>query len=286
MRQSKKVTALLFLIFLVGLALVLYPSFSDYWNSMHQSREIASYAEITASISSEEYAEMWEAARAYNETLVENTGSYELTPEQEELYGTLLNPTGNGIMGYVEVPSVDIQLPVYHGTGEVELQRGAGHIVWTSLPVGGESTHSVLSSHRGLPAARLFTDLDKLMVGDVFLLQMLDQTLTYEVDQINIVLPENAESLFISPGKDYCTLVTCTPYGINTHRLLLRGHRIENAEGKTVRIVSEAIQIKPMVIAPLLALPMLLGLFVALMLEDTAGSKRAQRDDSRESLAP
>ena len=281
MRQSKKVTALLFLIFLIGLALVAYPSFSDYWNSMHQSREIASYAQVTASISSEEYAEMWEAARAYNEMLVENTGSYELTPEQEELYGTLLNPTGNGIMGYVEVPSVDIQLPVYHGTGEVELQRGAGHIVWSSLPVGGESTHSVLSSHRGLPSARLFTDLDKVLVGDVILLHVLDRKLTYEVDQIVTVLPDNVEELGISAAADYCTLVTCTPYGVNTHRLLVRGHRVPNPEELEVpRVVSEAIQLKPIVVAPVLAAPMLLALFIVMMAESTIREKQRRKQNS------
>ena len=281
MRQSKWITVLLFIILLAGIALLLYPSFSEYWNSMHQSREISSYAETASNISPEEFARMWAAAEEYNRALSERGGVQELSEEQQEWYRELLNLTSTGIMGYVEVPAVKIELPLYHGTGDVELQRGAGHIEWSSLPVGGESTHSVLSSHRGLPSARLFTDLDKVLVGDVILLHVLDRKLTYEVDQIVTVLPDNVEELGISAAADYCTLVTCTPYGVNTHRLLVRGHRVPNPEELEVpRVVSEAIQLKPIVVAPVLAAPMLLALFIVMMAESTIREKQRRKQNS------
>ena len=281
MRQSKWITVLLFIILLAGLSLLLYPSFSAYWNSMHQSREIASYAEVAAGYSQEEFQKMWDAAVEYNRALAARGGVQLLSEEQLEEYMSLLNLAAGGIMGYVEVPSVKIELPMYHGTGDVELQRGVGHIDWSSLPVGGESSHSVLSSHRGLPSARLFTDLDKVLVGDVILLHVLDRKLTYEVDQIVTVLPDNVEELGISAAADYCTLVTCTPYGVNTHRLLVRGHRVPNPEELEVpRVVSEAIQLKPIVVAPVLAAPMLLALFIVMMAESTIREKQRRKQNS------
>ena len=175
--------------------------------------------------------------------------------------------SGLGIMGYIDIPGIDCSLPIYHGTEESVLQIAVGHLEWSSLPVGGESTHCVLSGHRGLPSAKLFTNLDKLQAGDIFLLRVLDEVLTYEVDQILIVEPQETGALRIEKGKDYCTLVTCTPYGINTHRLLVRGHRIDNIEeAKTVRVTADAIQIEPLLVAPVVAIPILLLLMILLLL--------------------
>lgn len=264
--KSRLSTLLLLLIFFVGLALLLYPSVSDYWNSLHQSRAIANYAAEVAQLDNSLYAEMREAAVAYNATLSGRENRY--APSDEELveYAALLDPSGSGIMGYIEIPSINCALPIYHGTAESVLQIAVGHIVGTSLPVGGEDTHCVVSGHRGLPSARLFTDLDQLAEGDIFMLRVLDETLTYEVDQILIVLPHEIESLAITPGEDYCTLVTCTPYGINSHRLLVRGHRIDNLpEARAVRVTADAVQIDPLIIAPIVAAPLLLILLVYLL---------------------
>ena len=170
-------------------------------------------------------------------------------------------------MGYIEIPEIDVSLPIYHGTEDPVLQVAIGHLEWTSLPVGGESTHCVLSGHRGLPSAKLFTDLDRLVVGDRFRLGVLDQVLTYEVDQILIVEPQDTEALLIEEGKDLCTLVTCTPYSINTHRLLVRGHRVETEkDAKNVRVTSDAIQIEPYLVAPVVAAPILLVLLLGLLI--------------------
>ena len=265
-KKGKFITIFLFLILLVGLSLLLYPTVSDYWNSFHQSRAIASYAEQVAQLDENQYDEIWSAAADYNASLAERSNAYILSDEQKAAYEQLLNVSGTGIMGYIEIPSIDCSLPIYHGTDEGVLQIAVGHLEWTSLPVGGAGSHCVLSGHRGLPSARLFTDLDKLAVGDVFMLRVLDEVLTYEVDQILIVEPQDTDALQIEPGQDYCTLVTCTPYGINTHRLLVRGHRIENLEqAKTVHVTADAVQIEPMIVAPIVSIPMLLVLFAVLM---------------------
>ena len=261
------ITILLVLIFLLGLSLLLYPAVSDYWNSKHQTRAIAVYSEEVSGLDEDQYQALWEAAAAYNASLLERDNAYLLTEEQKAAYEQLLNVSGLGIMGYIEIPSIDCSLPIYHGTEESVLQIAIGHLEWTSLPVGGESTHCVLSGHRGLPSAKLFTNLDKLQEGDVFLLRVLDEVLTYEVDQILIVEPQETGALRIVEGEDYCTLVTCTPYGINTHRLLVRGHRIENApEARLVRVTVDAVQIEPLLVAPIVALPMLLMLLILLLL--------------------
>ena len=261
------ITILLVLIFLLGLSLLLYPAVSDYWNSQHQTRAIAVYSEEVSGLDEDQYQALWEAAAAYNASLLERNNAYLLTEEQKAAYEQLLNVSGLGIMGYIEIPSIDCSLPIYHGTEESVLQIAIGHLEWTSLPVGGESTHCVLSGHRGLPSAKLFTNLDKLQEGDVFLLRVLDEVLTYEVDQILIVEPQETGALRIVEGEDYCTLVTCTPYGINTHRLLVRGHRIENApEARLVRVTADAVQIEPLLVAPIVALPMLLMLLILLLL--------------------
>lgn len=268
--KNKLTTFLLFLVFMAGLSLLLYPTVSDYWNSFTQSRAIASYAEEVAAMDSDQYDAIWNDAVAYNATLVDRHNAYLLSEEQTIAYDKLLNLSGNGIMGYVEIPSIGCSLPIYHGTAESVLQIAAGHIEWTSLPVGGESTHTVISGHRGLPSAKLFTDLDDLVEGDIFMLRVLDEILTYEVDKISIVDPDDTENLLITPGMDYCTLVTCTPYGINTHRLLVRGHRIENLEAsKTIRITADAIQIDPMIVAPIALVPILLLFMLVLLLSDS-----------------
>lgn len=268
MRYIKKnfSTILLLIVFFIGLSLLLYPSVSDYWNSMHQSRAIASYAGEVAQLDAQRYDALWEAARGYNAALAGRSNTYLLTEEQKAQYEALLDVAGLGVMGYVEVPSIKCALPIYHGTDEAVLQIAVGHLEWSSLPVGGESTHCVLSGHRGLPSARLFTDLDKLVEGDIFLLRVLDEVLTYEVDQIRIVEPQEVDDLGITAGEDLCTLVTCTPYGINTHRLLVRGHRVENrADAAGVRVTADAILLDPLLTAPLAAVPMVLLLVLWVM---------------------
>ena len=266
-KKGNYITLLLFLILLAGLSLLLYPSVSDYWNSLHQTRAIATYAEEVANLNQDQYDEIWAAAESYNASLTNRVNAYQLSDAQKEEYQQLLNVSGLGVMGYIEIPEIDVSLPIYHGTEDPVLQVAVGHLEWTSLPVGGESTHCVLSGHRGLPSAKLFTNLDKLREGDTFLLRVLDEILTYEVDQILIVEPQDTAALEIVEGQDYCTLVTCTPYGINTHRLLVRGHRIDNIEeGKTMRVTADAVQLEPMLVAPVVAIPMLLILLILLLL--------------------
>ena len=266
-KTSNLITVILILILLVGLSLLLYPTASDYWNSFHQSRAIATYAEEVTNLDDDQYTELWESAKAYNTALAESETKYILSEEERAEYESLLNISGTGIMGYVEIPGIACSLPIYHGTDDAALQIAAGHLEWTSLPTGGESTHCVISGHRGLPSAKLFTDLDRLEEGDVFMLCVLDEVLTYEVDQILIVEPQDTTALQIVPGEDYCTLVTCTPYGINTHRLLVRGHRIENIkEARATVVVADATQIEPLVVAPIVAIPMLLVLVIILLL--------------------
>ncbi len=273
--KNHAVTIALFLIFLAGLSLLLYPTLSDYWNSFHQSKAISSYAEEVASIDEDKYAELWAAAEQYNQSLLSRSNTYLLNDDQKTEYEALLNLTGSGVMGYVEIPSIHCTLPIYHGTEDSVLSIAVGHLEWTSLPVGGESTHSVLSGHRGLPSAKLFTDLDKLIEGDIFILRILDEILTYQVDKISIVEPQQTEGLMIVEGKDYCTLVTCTPYGVNTHRLLVRGHRIENIEeSKVIRVTADAVQIDPMIVAPIALIPILIiFMFILLVSDNTQSTK-------------
>ena len=272
MKKSVVSTVILILVFFLGLSLVLYPSVSDYWNSLHQSRAIATYAEEVSNLDTDRYEQLWAEAVDYNRTLRDRDNAFLLSETQKAAYDSLLNVGGNGVMGYIEIPTIGVSLPVYHGTDEGVLQIAVGHIEWTSLPVGGESSHCVISGHRGLPSAKLFTNLDKLVVGDTFLFRVLDETLTYEVDQILIVEPQEVSALTIREGEDLCTLVTCTPYGINTHRLLVRGHRVENAEtARTIRVTADAMQVEPLIVAPMVAAPMLAVLLIWVML---GGGKR------------
>ena len=256
-------TIILVLIFLVGLSLLLYPSVSDYWNSLHQSRAIATYAEAVAQVDDTDYEKMWEDAQRYNETLLNKSDRWNMSDEEWAEYYELLNVSGNGIIGYIEIPQIKVALPLYHGVDEAVLQIAVGHIEGSSLPTGGAGTHCVISGHRGLPSASLFTNLDELVEGDVFMMRVLDETLTYEVDQIRIVEPTDLSSLEIEEGKDLCTLVTCTPYGINSHRLLVRGHRIENLENASnIRVTADAMQIDPVLVAPMVAVPLLILLII------------------------
>ena len=247
---------------LTGLSLLLYPSFSNYWNSFHSSRAISNYNQIVSNMDEEEYRRLLDKAYAYNADLVNRENPYLLPGTMDEQYWEMLNPDGTGVMGFVEIPSIDVEIPVYHTVEERILQKAVGHITWTSLPVGGKSTHCVLSGHRGLPSARLFTDMDKVVVGDVFYLHILSEILEYEVDQILIVGPKDTAELLIVPGEDYCTLVTCTPYGVNTHRILVRGKRVPSENKPKVNVTSEAIQIEPIIVAPVMAIPMLLLLLI------------------------
>ncbi|MDO4312463.1 MAG: class C sortase [Eubacteriales bacterium] len=268
MKRKNLSTVILILIFLVGLSLLLYPTVSDYWNSFHQSKAIAEYTEQVAELDNETYERLWKDAQDYNRTLIGKAGRYDMTEEEQEEYESLLNVSGNGIIGYIEIPSIRCSLPIYHGVDEAVLQIAVGHIAGSSLPVGGKGTHCVLSGHRGLPSAKLFTNLDQLTEGDTFILRVLDETLTYEVDQILIVEPHEMDALEIEEGKDYCTLVTCTPYGINTHRLLVRGHRVANQdEADEARVTADALQIEPVIVAPVMAVPMLLILLIVLLVK-------------------
>ena len=261
--KKNVMTILLVTILLAGVGLLLYPTVSDYWNSFHQSKAVVSYVENVTNIDDEQYEKLWNNAVAYNEKLAENGIQWTLTDEEKEEYNEYLKVDDSGIMAYIDIPVIDCSLPIYHGTDESVLQIAIGHIEGSSLPVGGEGSHCVVSGHRGLPSARIFTDLDKLVEGDIFLIHTLDATLTYEVDQIRIVEPTDLSDLQIEEGKDLCTLVTCTPYGINTHRLLVRGHRIENEEeAEEIRVSADATQVDPVQVAPFVAMPILLLMLI------------------------
>ena len=257
-------TIVLVIILLAGVGILLYPSVSDWWNSMHATRAIASYVTAVEDLSGQEREAMLEAAREYNSRLA-NGVNFTLTDEQRAEYDSLLDITGTGIMGYVQITSIGVNLPVYHSVDEAVLQIAVGHIPGSSLPVGGERTHAILSGHRGLPSAKLFSDLDQIVEGDTFTLNIMDQRITYMVDQIRIVLPEETDELAITDGKDYCTLVTCTPYGINTHRMLVRGKRIDNIIGEVV-VVSEAVRIPNYIVAPAICIPLLFIILLIMLI--------------------
>lgn len=282
-KQSGITTAALILVFLVGLGLILYPSVSDYWNNLHQSRAISSYSEIVAKVDNTEYEKLLEEAREFNEYLINRPHSWELTEEEKEKYYSVLDISGTGIMGYVTIDKIGVKAPIYHGTDESVLQIAIGHMEASSFPIGGPGTHAVISGHRGLASARLFTDIDKLEKGDTFIVNVLDEVMTYEVDQIMIVLPYELDELSIVDGKDYVTLVTCTPYGINTHRLLVRGHRIENAkEVKKIRVSADAVQLEPVTIAPFVAAPILLIFALWVFISPSGSKKKSKKINPKE----
>ena len=288
-KKSHRVSnTILVLILLAGVAIAGYPMFSEYWNSMHQSRAIMGYAERVAELSNDEYVSVWEDALEYNRRLSSDPNPWAMTDEDIDEYERQLNVDGTGNMGFISIPKIDVNLPVYHGTSDAVLQTSIGHIDGTSLPAGSIhpdpdqydkvefASHSVLSGHRGLPSAKLFSDLDAMEEGDVFYLTILDQTLTYQVDKITVILPEDSSELALFPGKDYCTLMTCTPYGINTHRLLVRGVRVENdKELLDVRVTADALKIEPLYVVPFIAGPVLLLMILWVVL--FAGRKKKSR---------
>ncbi len=272
-------TILLVVALLAGVSLLLYPSLSNYWNSLHATQVVSNYAQQVQTMDRSRYETMWNDAVAYNRSLLTRSTDFALTDAQKRQYDALLNVDGTGIMGYLEIPVLEVTLPIYHGTDDSVLQVGAGHIEWSSLPTGGESTHCVLSGHRGLPSAKLFTNLDQLVPGDTFVIRVLDEVMTYEVDQILIVEPTDVSALTVEDGKDLCTLVTCTPYGVNSHRLLVRGHRVENAS-EAIRVTSDAVQIEPLIVAPLVAMPLLLALLILLLLPHSKKKSHGGTDDA------
>lgn len=267
-KQKKGVslsTIILLVILLAGLGVMLYPTVSDYWNSFHQTRAISNYDQVVAELDETDYEALFAEAEAYNEHLRELAAPFSQCEQLSEEYYRVLDVAGNGIIGYVTIDKIGVELPIYHGTSDSVLNVAAGHIEGSSLPIGGESRHSVLSAHRGLPSAKLFTNLDKMEIADTFTITVLNQVLTYEVDQILIVEPDQMEALNVTAGKDYCTLLTCTPYGINTHRLLVRGHRIENVQGSIV-IHKEATRIPTYIVAPAVAIPIIFILLIVLLI--------------------
>ena len=284
--KKNRSTIILILIFLVGLSVMLYPTVSDYINQKNQSRAVASYSEEVENLSDVDYQAYFDAADDYNRRLAETPDAF-YRPEEVSGYTDTLDVSGTGIMGYITIPKIGVELPVYHGTSDGVLQVAAGHLEGSSLPVGGAGTHAVISAHRGLPSAKLFTNLDELEVGDTFTITVLDRVLTYEVDQISIVLPTETDLLQPVEGKDYVTLMTCTPYGINTHRLLVRGKRIENAENqKHIRVTADALRIEPIIVAPALAVPMLLVLLMVMLAVPHLRKRKNQREENHHEEHP
>lgn len=265
--KKHKTVIFLTLGFLVGICILLYPAFSDYWNSKTQSRAITNYESVLESLDTDQYSAIFEKAYAYNKALYETTYplmDYKNVPG----YFDTLAVADNGVIGYLNIDRIGVELPIYHSTSDEVLNKGVGHLQGSSLPVGGENTHCVMSAHRGLPSSRLFTDLDRMEIGDTFQIVVLDQVLTYQVDFIKIIEPSDVDDLQIIEGGDYCTLFTCTPYGINTHRLLVRGIRIETTKEKPVLYVSnEAFRIEPLLVTPAVAAPMLLVLLIHLLVK-------------------
>ena len=284
--KKNKSTIILILVFFVGLSVMLYPTISDYVNQLHQTRAVANYAADVDKLSDADYTAYFEAADAFNAQIAADPDALYF-PDRFPSYESTLDVTGTGIMGYITIEKIGVELPIYHGTSDGVLQVAAGHLEGSSLPVGGAGTHAVISAHRGLPSAKLFTNLDELEVGDTFTITVLDRVLTYEVDQISIVLPTETDLLQPVEGKDYVTLMTCTPYGINTHRLLVRGKRIENAENqKHIRVTADALRIEPIIVAPALAVPMLLVMLVVMLAVPHLRKRKNQREENHHEEHP
>ncbi len=275
MRNRKRSNLILILVFCVGLSLLLYPVLSDYWNSFHQTQAVVDYDVEVSEMKKEDFSKYFKDAKEYNKKLAATPfplEDYKVVPGYEKA----LDIGQNGIMGYITIKKLDVMLPIYHGTSDSVLNVAVGHLEGTSLPIGGKGTHSVLSAHRGLPSAKLFTRLDEMAEGDVFTLKVLDRVLTYEVDQVLIVEPDQIDDLMIDPEKDYCTLMTCTPYGINTHRLLVRGHRVKNAENIDAMLSGDALQVDKTIVAPLVAAPILIILLVAVLIATAKKTRRGK----------
>lgn len=262
--QSRKSTIILLVSFFIGLSVLLYPSISSYWNSKTQSEAIVNYEAMLALYQPEDYTAIFEEADKYNADLAALESQY-LQYRRLENYNDVLDISGTGMMGYITVPKISQELPVYHGVSEAVLSVAVGHFEGSSLPVGGVNTHSVVSAHRGLPTAVLFTHLDRMEIGDTFYFTILDRTITYEVDQIRIVEPEDTSLIGIEDGKDYCTLLTCTPYGINSHRLLVRGHQVDASQSRHIYIANEAYRVDTLIVMPIVALPMIFLFLIYVM---------------------
>lgn len=280
--KKDRSTIILVVIFFAGLSLLLYPTVANWWNEQHASTAIADYVGTVASADRTALDEALAEAEAYNRRVAQRGNVFSMLSEEETaLYNRLLNVEQlpkQAMMGYLTISRINISLPIYHGTEEEVLSVGVGHLAGSGLPIGGTDTHTVLSGHRGLPSAKLFSDLDKLVTGDTFTLEVLGRTTTYEVDQILIVLPEDVSALQIEPDADLCTLITCTPYGVNTHRLLVRGHRVRNQQGTSeVRVVADAFQIETIYVATALAVPVLLLLLLALLVDGAAQKKKREK---------
>lgn len=271
-------TVLLVMMFTVGLSLLLYPTVADWWNQFHATRAIDSYSEAVATMSDEEYEKYLSDARAYNTSLLSEPNRFHPSDALHAEYESVLDVAGDGIMGVVKIPSLRVNLPIYHGVEESTLQDAIGHIEGSSLPIGGESTHTIVSGHRGLPSAKLFTDLDQMEVGDYFMFVVLDDTYTYQVDQIKIVEPNDFTYLQIEEGKDLATLQTCTPYGINTHRLLVRGHRVDNLPDDFVNARSEAVLLNRNVVAIFVGVLLFVALGIGWIVKNIV-KKRVERKD-------
>lgn len=279
-------TILLVAIFLVGLCILLYPTVSNFLNEKKQSKAIMNYDSLIAELTPEDFTRYFSEAEEYNRKLKLISEPYLGYKRLDREYYSALDIGNDGMMGYITIEKIKVQLPIYHGTSDKVLNSAVGHLEGSSLPIGGESTHSVLSAHRGLPSAKLFTNLDKLEEGDIFTITVLDRTITYQVDQILIVTPDKVNELYVVDGEDYCTLVTCTPYGINTHRMLVRGTRIENIEdAKHINLVTDAYQIDPLIVTPAVAAPMLAGLLIFLMIKSSKDKKKNQEAKARQAQA-
>ena len=263
--QSRKSTIILLVSFFIGLSVLLYPSLSSFWNSKHQTQVIVDYEAMLANYKPEDYTEVFDKANEYNAALAALPDPLRNHAQIDEMYWDTLDISGTGMMGYITVPKISQELPVYHGTSEGVLSIAVGHFQGTSIPVGGKGTHSVVSAHRGLPTAVLFTHLDRMEIGDIFYFTILDRTITYEVDQIRIVEPDDTSLIRIEEGKDYCTLLTCTPYGINTQRLLVRGHQVDTSQTRNLYVANEAYRIDPLVVMPMVALPIIFVLLIYVM---------------------
>ena len=284
-KNSSASTIALVAIFFVGLSVLLYPTISDFWNEKRQSQAIINYDDLIVDLTPEDYSDLFAEADTYNGKIRNMAYPFLNHKNIEEEYYKTLDINGDGMMGYITIEKIKVQLPIYHGTSDKVLNSAVGHVEGSSLPVGGKSTHAILSAHRGLPSAKLFTNLDKLEEGDIFTIRILDRTITYQVDQVLIVLPHETDSLNIVPGKDFCTLVTCTPYGINTHRMLVRGKRIENIEeDKVINVITEAYQIDPLLVTPAVAAPMLGILLIILLVKSNKGKnkKKAKKTQDNE----
>lgn len=278
-KSGRASTIILVAIFFVGLSLLLYPTVSDFWNEKRQSQAIINYDDLIVDLTPEDYTELFLKADIYNQKIRNMSFPFLNHKNIADEYNSTLDVNGDGMMGYITIEKIKVQLPIYHGTSDKVLNSAVGHVEGSSLPVGGESTHSVLSAHRGLPSAKLFTNLDKVEVGDIFTIRILDKTITYQVDRILIVPPQDTDNLNIVQGEDYCTLVTCTPYGINTHRMLVRGTRIENIEpDRVINVITEAYQIDPMLVTPAVAAPMLGLLLIYLIIKSSKDKKKRKKD--------